>query len=1068
MLTKLQPQFHFILNASLILALLGATCAEKIDYNRQIKPILADKCYACHGPDPKTRKAGLRLDVEAIAKGKLESGEHAIISGVIENSELVRRIHLDDPDELMPPPDLNKRLSTEDKALLKQWISEGANFDQHWSFRQIERPDGEDIDFFVARKLAKENMQASAQADRITLARRLSYDLRGLPPTVAEVDAFVADGDDGAYGRLIDRFLKSPHYGEKMAQSWLDLARYGDTNGYHNDSERAMWLYRDYVIDSFNANKPYDRFIIENMAGDLLPNATDETRVASGFNRCVTFNEEGGADPDEFYVAYAVDRANTTGQVFLGLTVSCAQCHDHKYDPISQKEFYQLYAFFNSVEGEIGAGGRTGYHGKPLPPLLKVSSRGQKQRTAALAQQISLTEEKLSASIDLFRGDQALVAERQKWEATLGSSPQEKQMPIKNGLVLWLDAGNLKEGEKIESWPDKSGAGRDAIASGGPTATKDGVNGRPAVRLDGKSQFLRTAKGGEKLTSDFTMIAVVKQGAPQHHQMLIMWGEEANGKRRALWRTDKRKFGFNGYHADVVSSADLPADTSQLLMLTKSGNDHLIKLSHDGNSVGEGKVKLQAYGATAITIGANNAGKETAAADIAEVLLFDRALTPDEQQRLGRNLAQKYNLPSAFLEAPADILEIAKLPETARDTNQAEKIHDHFIFNVNAPTRDAINKLEGEIASLKKQKSDSEKNLPTTMVMVEMKNRKPAHVLMRGDFQQPGEQVQPDVPAIFPRLPEDQPRNRLGLAHWLTDPKHPLVARVTVNRLWAQFFGTGLVKTMGDFGTQGGWPSHPHLLDWLAADFIESGWNVKALQKKILLSETYRQSSINRGRFLETDPDNRLLARAPRFRHSAEEIRDTALAVSGLLNRKIGGPSVKPYQPDGYLSSIGKKWKVAQGESLYRRGLYTFWRRTMLYPSFQIFDAPSREFCSVDRPRTNTPLQALVTLNDPTFVEAARVLGEKLAGTNGNVETRLRAAFRNILARAPSAGEIALLKITHTEQLEHFRTDAKEGSAPLAKAGASPSAEGVDTAEAAAWTVVAQILLNLDETLTRE
>jgi hypothetical protein len=503
-------------------------------------------------------------------------------------------------------------------------------------------------------------------------------------------------------------------------------------------------------------------------------------------------------------------------------------------------------------------------------------------------------------------------------------------------------------------------------------------------------------------------------------------------------------------------------------MLTKSGNDHLIKLSHDGNSAGEGNVKLQAYDATAITIGANNAGKENAAADIAEVLLFDRALAPDEQQRLGQHLAQKYDLPSAFLEAPADILEIAKLPEAARDKSQVEKIHDHFIFNVNAPTRDAVNKIEAEIASLKKQKSDSEKNLPTTMVMVEMKNRKPAHVLMRGDFQQPGEQVQPDVPAIFPRLPEDQPRNRLGLAYWLTDPKHPLVARVTVNRLWAQFFGTGLVTTMGDFGTQGAWPSHPQLLDWLAADFIESGWNVKALQKKILLSETYRQSSVNHGRYIETDPNNRLLARAPRFRHSAEEIRDTALAASGLLNRKIGGPSVKPYQPDGYLSSIGKKWKVAQDESLYRRGLYTFWRRTMLYPSFQIFDAPSREFCSVDRPRTNTPLQALVTLNDPTFVEAARVLGGNLAGGNGDVEIRLRTAFRNILARSPSAAEIALLKLTYDEQLEHFHTNAKETSAPFAKAGASPPAEGVDTVEAATWTAVVQILLNLDETLTRE
>ncbi|MBT3843175.1 MAG: DUF1553 domain-containing protein [Verrucomicrobia bacterium] len=1072
--------------ASLILPELAHSAGEiKIDYAKDIQPLFAEHCYACHGPDSKTRKAGLRYDQREIAIGELESGKHAIVPGNSAASEMVMRLFSDDPDVMMPPPDFRKQLSLGAKRRIKKWIDTGAQYSRHWAFEPVTKPEPpevmdpswprNEIDHFILARLEREGMQPSREADPATLARRLSLDFRGLPPSIEEIRTLAGDNSESAFDRAIDKMLAASHYGERMAQAWLDLARYGDTNGYHADSDRSMWLYRDYVIDAFNANKPYDRFIIENMAGDLLPDANVKTRIASGFNRCVTFNEEGGADPDEFYVTYAIDRANTTGQVFLGLTVGCAQCHDHKYDPISQKEYYQFYAFFNSLDGEIGAGGAPGYHGKPLPPLLKVKPSGQEAKLAMLNRQIIAKEGELKSTKqkpDFADPDGPLRDAAYDWANSLViPSETVSSLEVKSGLQLHLDAQTLEEsdGEKVlKQWGDSSGNGLKAISTGAPKLIPDAINGRAAVRLDGKNDFLRTESGGGYLGADFTMVVVLQFHNMSGNQMALMWGGESQGKRRSLWKTPENKLSFNGHGADVHGNAKFKINEPAIAIVTQQGSENLTKFNLNGNAGGEGKVRLSAYSEKAITIGANNGNGEKTAADFAEVLVYDRALNSVEQAAVGRYLGSKYGINTAFQPAPNDILAIVAKARDQRSPEERQQLFDYFIQHIHPESRDQLGNLEREIGALKMLRNQLENESHTTMVMVEMQKRKPAYVLMRGDFQQPGEQVQPDVPAIFPQFPEEQPRNRLGLAHWLTDPSHPLVARVTVNRLWKQLFGTGLVKTLGDFGTQGERPSHPELLDWLAADFVEHGWDVKRLQKLIVQSSTYRQSPSGERPYGSRDPDNRWLSRAPRFRLSAEEIRDTSLAISGLLNREIGGPSVNPYQPSGYLNSIGKPWEESSGDALYRRGLYTFWRRTMLYPAFMIFDAPSREFCTVDRPRTNTPLQALVTLNDPAFVEAARKFGERILQEGGERDAkRLVFAFVAATSRHPSAQELALLNDTLVEQRSEFEKNPGAAKQLLSN-GKAPVAGSHDPVELAAWTAVGNILLNLDETITRE
>ena len=1061
---------------------LASLSGAEPDYSRDIQPLLANHCYACHGPDAKTRKAGLRFDQREVAVSELESGVRAIVPGDLEESELVRRLFSNDPDEMMPPPDFRKRPTDGAKALLRNWVESGAKYEQHWAFTPVQKAAlpavrnkewlRNPIDNFVLAQLEKNQMEASPEASRSLLVRRISLDLRGLPPTLDELARHASGTTEEQYARLLEAMMNSEHYGERMAQDWLDLARYGDTNGYHNDSVRDMWLYRDYVIDSFNQNKPFDRFIVENMAGDLLPDADDTTRIASGFNRCVTFNEEGGADPDEFYVTYAVDRANTTGQVFLGLTVGCAQCHDHKYDPISQKEFYQLYAFFNSVEGEIGAGGRTGYHNKPLPPLLKVQSPSQKKRIVELEEMITskgtkLTEAHKKPEFNDPAGPLAVLATR--WAATL-KDKAPATLQVMNGLQLHLDASALDApGGIVKEWLDQSGNGHKAIATGQPKQFGRAINGRPAVRFDGKNDFVRTTTGADKLAGDFTLVTALKFMDLTGNQMPVMWGEEANQKRRALWKTPENKLSFNGYHSDIPGTAQFIVNQPAIALITQEGGDQFTRFSLNGVAGGEGKTALQGYASKAITIGANNAGAEKMTGEIAEVLLYNRALTATEQAQVGLYLGRKYGIANNWETAPSDLLAIVGKNPEERTTEDKRKLFNHFVQKIHPASRDLFASIESDLTKLKQELDQTRKqSTATTMVMVEMKKRKPAHILMRGDFRQPGEKVEPDVPAIFPRLPEGQPRNRLGLAYWLTDPKHPLVARVMVNRMWKQFFGIGLVKTLGDFGTQGERPSHPDLLDWLAADFIAHGWDVKRLQRMIITSATYRQSSVNRHRYDTEDPANRLLARSPRFRLSAEEVRDGALSISGLLNPSIGGPSVYPYQPANYLSSIGKGWKESAGDALYRRGLYTFWRRTMLYPTFQIFDAPSREFCSVNRPRTNTPLQALVTLNDPAYVEAARNFGERILTEGGNDDaTRLTFAFTKATSREPNQAELTILQETLAEQRAEYRANAELAKQLVANGKSAPKA-GADPAELAAWTAVANILLNLDETITRE
>ena len=760
-----------------------------VDFVRDVRAIFAENCYACHGPDQATREADLRLDVRDAAVSELPSGKTPIVPHRPSESELIKRINSSDDSLRMPPPESKRSLSDADRQLLTRWIEEGAKFDRHWAFVPPTRPAlpelqyrawaHSEVDYFVGAKLEAYRIEPSSPADRTTLIRRLSFDLQGLPPTIDEVDRFLSDKSPAAYEALADRFLASVHFGEKLAQDWLDLARYGDTNGYHNDSHRDMWLYRDWVIHAFNINMPFDQFVIEQLAGDLLPDATSAQHIASGFNRNAPFNEEGGADPDEFFVAYAVDRANTTGQALLGLTFGCAQCHDHKYDPISQQEYYQFYAFFNSVAGEIGGGGENGHHNKPVPPTYQAHSPLQEAKLASLDKQIE------------------------------------------------------------------------------------------AVQVS---------------------IASLRQ--------------TGDVKKTAVWQ--------------------------------------------------------------------------------------------------------------------AKLVELQQEQQTLRD-QQA-----------------------------------------TTMVMRAMKERKPAFVLRRGNFELPGEEVEPDVPAIFKGLPQGQPRNRLALARWLCHSDNPLVSRVRVNHLWKLLLGTGLVRTTGDLGTQGELPSHPQLLDWLAVEFVKSGWDTKSLVKKIVMSATYRQQSKMRGRILETDPENRLLYRAPRFRLAAEEIRDMALATSGLLNRTIGGPSVRPFQPENYFSSnSGKKWKQSTGGDLLRRGLYTYLQRTAPYPAFLVFDAPSRQVCTARRPRTNTPLQALVTMNDPGMLTAARELAVQMLAKGGaEDDARARDLFRRVVSRRPNLGEAKLLLKTYYEQLKVYQRDVD--------AAQQIAATDKEPAKLAAWTNVANVILNLDEAITRE
>ncbi len=1040
--------------------------SSAIDFGRDIRPIFSENCYACHGPDKDKRKAGLRLDVEEAAFKKLDSGAFAIVPGKPDESLLLKVISLPpDDDDHMPPAKTGKKLSSSQVELLRRWIVQGAKWSGHWAYVAPERPavpgagkrvnsktvisgavtrrdrtgslitSPNPIDAFVRATLKGNGLKPNKEADRYTLIRRLALDLTGLPPTVQEVDDFIADKSPNAYGKLVERLLASPHFGERLALAWLDQARYADTAGYHFDGFRQMHLWRDWVIQAFTDNKPFDQFTIEQLAGDLLPDATIEQKIASGFHRNVMTNDEGGADPEEYLAKYVVDRVSTTAQVWLGTTVGCAECHDHKYDPISTKEFYQFYAFFHSVPEK----GLDGTRVRNPTPVLKVPSPDQGSRLIRFLDLIPKAEKTLADR------EGELPKEQETWEKEM-QRQELKELEIA-GLV------------KVLSFDEA-----------GDTTTNrvTGMIGRALQLRGGTNDFVDLGQAVSfENTNAFSYGAWVKLHNKSGAVLSKM--EEGPGYRGFDLLLNDTKAEVHLVHAfpenaiKVVTKDALPTNAWVHLMVTYDGSNKAggLRIFVDGKSraldTPTDKLSSTIRTGAPLLIGTRLKAFPFAGL-IDDVRFYNRRLKSGEV---------------ASLAAYPNLL-VVRTSASARTDEQKSALKDYFRQYA------AMNFIAAQerLAKLRKDKDDLMAQIPDTMVMDELEKPRDTFIFTRGNFQSKGEKVNAGTPACWPPLPKDQPTNRLTLARWLVSTNHPLTARVTVNRYWAMIFGTGLVKTANDFGSQGERPSHPELLDWLACEFMQGStpvasgikphaWDVKHLLRLLVNSATYRQSAVVTKEKLERDPYNRLLTRGPRVRLDAELIRDNALAISGLLNAKIGGPSVKPYQPPGIWDGTDHKYEQSHGTDLYRRGMYVFWKRAAHYPSFQTFDAPSRETCTLQRPRTSTPLQSLVVMNDPVYVEAARAFATRVLQQRGlNLEQQLRFAFRLALARPPEKTELAVLETTYREQKANFTQD-KKAAEELLSVGESARPKDIDAVELAAMTGVANVLLNLNETITR-
>ncbi|HJZ93831.1 MAG TPA: PSD1 and planctomycete cytochrome C domain-containing protein [Gemmataceae bacterium] len=1002
-----------------------AWAESKVAFDRDVRPILAENCFACHGQDDKARKADLRLDRRDTALAVIDLKNPA-------ESELVRRITTTEKADRMPPAKTGKALTPAQIETLKAWVVQGAEYQGHWAFAAPKRPavpaagDGwarNPIDRFIADRLAREGLKPSVEADRATLIRRVTFDLTGLPPTPKEVDDFVNDRSPDAYAKVVERLLNSVRYGERMALDWLDAARYADTNGYHIDNGRDMTRWREWVIDAFHKNKRFDEFTIEQLAGDLLPGATLAQKVASGFNRNHMINFEGGAIPEEYHTAYIVDRVNTTATVWMGLTVACAQCHDHKYDPISQKDFYRLYAFFNNLP-ERGLDGNKGN----AVPLLKVPTPDQEKRLAASRSEIAALEAKLRGPLPDVDAAQAA------WERAPGAAKTEwkplelTKLRSKGGGTFTTD----KDGSTVVDGPN-------AATEVYTFTFRADLARLSAIRVEALPDDRLNDKGpGRSVNGNFVLTGIrISLGDGKDSTPLKVKAASADFSQKE-----------GGFDIKTVLQKGGPGWG----ILPETGKRHF--------AVFELAEPLAA------------AGK-----DVTVQLQFNSIFANHQFGRF-RMSATDSATPHDAAGMPANIEAILKLDAAKRTDAQKAELRAYYRNTVSPDVR----KLTDRLGELKKKLADEEKSIPDAMVMEEMPKPRDTFVLVRGQYDKRGEKVTAGTPGSLPALKTpvaDAPAspNRLGLAKWLVSPDHPLTARVTVNRYWQMFFGTGLVKTAEDFGTQGEYPSHRELLDWLAVEFRESGWDVRKLITLIVTSATYRQSSIVTKELHAKDPENRLLARGPRFRLQAEFIRDQALAISGLLNGEVGGKSVSPYQPPGLWEELmsradGANWTAqtytqSHGKDLYRRTMYTFWKRTCPPPSLATLDAPDREVCVVRRSRTNTPLQALVLMNDPTYVESARKLAERMMKEGGaTAEERIAFAFKLATARAPGEKEAAVLKRVFEAQRERFAKD-KAAAERLLKVGESPRDEKLDAIELAAWAIVANAIMNLDEVLTR-
>jgi hypothetical protein len=1025
----------------------SAWAEESPDFGRDIRPILSSACFKCHGFDDKTRMADLRLDTLEGATAKLESGTTAVVPGKTAESELIRRITSTDAGEKMPPADSGKSLTPREIELLTKWVEQGAEFQPHWSFVAPVRPELPElkqhaaavrnpIDRFVLARLERKGLAPSPQADKVTLIRRVTLDLTGLPPTPQEVDDFLTDNSPEAYEKVVDRLLRSPRYGEHMARYWLDAARYGDTHGLHLDNERSMWPYRDWVVRAFNDNKPYDQFTIEQLAGDLLPSPTLDQLVASGFNRCNVTTSEGGSIDEEVRVRYAVDRTETMSTVFLGLTLGCAVCHTHKFDPVTQKEFYSLYAFFNSAADAAMDG-----NALTPPPIKKLATPEQEAQLKAFDEQIAAVNKTMADTLAAI-----------EYVDPMGTPASETLEPKE---YVWIDdaapSGAQLQGNSEWKFVTKA----DGQVYSGEKATTRKASDLSQHFFTGASPGLKVGEG-DKL---FAYVFLDPSDPPK--EIMLQWND-GTWEHRAYWGEDVIPWGGTGTPSRLAMGP-LPAAGEWVRLEVEAA-----KVGLNPGAVINGWAFTQHGGTT----------------------FWDKAgvvtRTPQDGQGFDSLAAwEAYEKAQTNSQIPGPVKEAIKAEADKRTDDQKKQIRDHFLQHVCITTKPKFDPLRQQIDELTKKKAEFDATIPISLVMANMPQERETFVLVRGAYDKPGEKVIAAVPSILPPLPEGAPVNRLGLAQWLVDPQHPLMARVTVNRYWQQYFGNGIVKTAEDFGAQGSWPTHPELLDWLARDFIESGWDVKRLQKLIVMSGTYQQASKVTPELVERDPENQLLARGPRFRLDAEVLRDSALFVSGLLIEERGGKGVKPYQPQGIWESVAfqgsntQNYKPDGGDANYRRTLYTFWKRTAPPPGLMTFDAPSREACVVRRSRTNTPLQALALMNDVQYVEAARKLAERVmiatsdttvapAGSSSSAPAdRLSLAFRLATGRQPTGDELAILNETHATHLAKYQAD-KPAAEKLLAIGESKRSESLDVAEMAATTLVCNLILNLDEVVTKE
>ncbi|MEX6686364.1 DUF1553 domain-containing protein [Danxiaibacter flavus] len=1031
------------------------------DYNMDVKPILSDKCFACHGPDKAKQQAGLRLDIDKFAYGSLpeDPGKVAIDPGNLEGSEVFHRILSNDPKYMMPSPESHHTLTAQEKAVLIKWIEDGAVYKPHWAFVKPVKPeipeaDGiiiNPIDNFVLARLKQQKLEPSKEADKELLLRRVTLDLTGLPPTLSEIDNFVNDNAPNAYEKQVDRLLASQHYGEKMAVDWLDVARYADSHGYTVDRVRDMSPYRDWVIKAFNTNMSYDKFIQWQLAGDLMPHPTRDMIIATAFNRNHPQNMEGGIIEEEFQTEYVVDRTNTFGNAILGMSVGCAKCHDHKFDPISQKNYYELFSFFNNIKE---AGQISFDDALPTPTLLLPTAEKEKL-LLFINNNINNELKKLAAT------ERNATIGFDKWMNDGGYKKLSEDKVPRTGIQAFytFDKGSLVNSINPK---DIASMKRETGQPGDKAVLEERGSGK-AIVLNGDTWLDLNKTGIFRRSQPFTIGLWVN--IPKQLTEGVIFHKS----------TAERLYNFKGYHLylknnklELNMAHTAPSNAITRVSINDVARDKWIQLTvtYDGSSKAAGlklymdglelpmettmdeltKDILFNGGGPGLQIGAWWRGRGFKDGKVDDITVYNRALTPYEI----KILAQKANWS-----------EITFKNKAALSPDDLNNLRAYYVSAIDPN----VQSEEQKLTALRTQLSDSTENIDEVMVMREMAQPKKTFLLKRGNYDMPGEQVYPNTPEAILPFDKHLPKNRYGLAQWATNPNNPLAARVAVNRFWQNFFGTGIVKTAEDFGNQGEMPSHPELLDWLATTFIESGWDVKKLNKMIVMSATYRQDSRASKKSVEKDPDNRFLSHGPAYRMQAEMIRDNALFASGLLNAEIGGKSVKPYQPEGLWEINNTTYSADTGRSVYRRSLYVIIKRSVPNPTLATFDATARSYCIMRRQKTNTPLQALVTLNDPTFVEAAKVMGEQMTRIPDSREAIIT-TYRKLTGRRPMPNEINLLLTMQQAELKKFRLHPEKQAGWL-NAGQYKTDKTLDSSMIAANSVVASTIINSDASLTK-